>query len=210
MFENRLRSAASDAVLVVVDMQEKLTPAMHEMHHLIHRVEVLVRGCALLGIPVLFTQQYTKGLGETIAPIKTAYLEAASSANANVRYAIDDQLMPPQGEISFSYIEKNSFSAMDEPAFVDALEGLKRNEVILCGIESHVCVMQTALDLYPYGYPVKVAMDATASRRVFDYECARSRMVEEGIKVTTSEALLFDYMRNSAHPAFRQISALVR
>jgi nicotinamidase-related amidase len=68
MPENRLRSAADDAALIVIDMQEKLTPAMHEMHHLIHRVEVLVRGCALLGVPVIFTQQYTKGLGVTIGP----------------------------------------------------------------------------------------------------------------------------------------------
>jgi nicotinamidase-related amidase len=210
MPENRLRSAADDAALVVIDMQEKLTPAMHEMHNLIHHVEVLVRGCALLDVPVLFTQQYTKGLGETIAPIRNAYVESASGTNENVKYAIDDQLMPPLGGVSFSHIEKNSFSAMDEPAFVSALESAARREVILCGVESHVCVMQSAQDLHALGYTVRVAADATASRRTFDYEFACSRMAREGITVTTSEALLFDLMKNSKHPAFRQISSLVR
>jgi nicotinamidase-related amidase len=118
--------------------------------------------------------------------------------------------MPPHGEASFSHIEKTSFSAMDEPAFVSALERVKRREVILCGIESHVCVMQSAQDFHALGYAVRVAADATASRRTFDYEFACSRMAREGITVTTSEALLFDLMKNSEHPAFRQVSALVR
>jgi nicotinamidase-related amidase len=210
MPENRLRSAADGAVLVVIDMQEKLVPAMHEMHSLIHRVEVLVRGCALLGVPIIFTQQYTNGLGETIGPIRNAYVESASSANENVKYAIDDQLMPPYGEVAFSHVEKNSFSAMDEPSFVSTLERAKRSEVIVCGVESHVCVMQSAQDIYSFGYPVRIAADATASRRMFDHEFACSRMAYEGITVTTSEALLFDLMKSSEHPMFRQISSLVR
>jgi nicotinamidase-related amidase len=208
MPENSLRSAADSAALIVIDMQEKLTPAMHEMHHLIHRVELLVRGCTLLSIPVIFTQQYTKGLGETIEPIRNAYRESALSAN--VRYAIDDQLTTPRGEVAFSYIEKNTFSAMDEPAFVSALELLKRREVIVCGVESHVCVMQSALDLHALGYTVRVAADAAASRQLFDHELACSRMAREGITVTTSEALLFDLMKSSGHEAFRRMSALVK
>ncbi|MDR1291810.1 MAG: isochorismatase family protein [Clostridiales Family XIII bacterium] len=210
MPENSLRSAASNAALIVIDMQEKLTPAMHEMHHLIRRVEVLVGGCALLNIPVLFTQQYTKGLGQTIEPVRRAYVESARGADENVRYAIDDQLTAPRGEVAFSYIEKDTFSAMDEPAFVGALESLKRREVIVCGVESHVCVMQSAQDLYALGYTVRVAADATASRRALDHELACSRMAHEGITVTTTEALLFDLMKGSGHQAFRQISALVR
>ncbi|MDR1042392.1 MAG: isochorismatase family protein [Clostridiales Family XIII bacterium] len=210
MPENRLRSAADDAVLIVIDMQKKLTPVMHEMHNLIHHVGVLVRGCAMLNIPVIFTQQYTNGLGETIETIRNAYMETALGAHENVKYAIDDQLMAPHGNVDFSYIEKTSFSAMDEPVFVSAFESLNRHEVIVCGIESHVCVLQTAQDFQSRGCTVRVAADAMSSRRAFDYEFACSRMVQEGITVTTSEALLFDLMKNANHQIFRQISALVR
>jgi nicotinamidase-related amidase len=208
MPERRIRSSADDAALIVIDMQEKLIPAMHEMHSLIHRTEVLVRGCTLLSIPILFTQQYTKGLGETIEPVRSAYVESAT--NENVRYAIDDQLMAPRSAVSFSHIEKKSFSAMDEPTFVEALDRLKRRELILCGIESHVCVMQSAQDLHERGYTVRLAADATTSRRRLDYEFACSRMAHEGITVTTSEALLFDLLKSSEYQAFRQISELVK
>jgi nicotinamidase-related amidase len=211
MPENSIRSHADNAVLIVIDMQEKLVPAMHEIHSLIHNTETLVRGCALMDIPVVFTQQYTKGLGETIEPVKNAYVETVQDAKGNVRYAIDDQLMARPGEeVVFSHIEKTTFSAMDEPVFVNALKGTGRREAIICGIESHVCVMQTAEDMHELGYAVRVAADAVASRQTRDYELACSRMTQEGITVTTSEALLFDLMKDSNHPLFRQISALVR
>jgi nicotinamidase-related amidase len=190
-------------------MQEKLVPAMHEMHSLILRTETLLRGCALLNMPVLFTQQYTKGLGKTIDPIKNAYIEAASGANKNVKLAIEDQLMPHE-PIVFSSIEKTAFSAANEPAFMDALDSLGCRNVVICGVEAHVCVLQTAEDLKRLGYAVSVAADATASRREIDSRFAHSRMAQGGITVTTSEALLFGFLKSSAHPVFRQISDLVK
>ncbi|MDR2162417.1 MAG: isochorismatase family protein [Clostridiales Family XIII bacterium] len=199
----------SDAVLIVIDMQEKLVPAMREMHNLIYRADTLLRGCALMNVPVIFTQQYTQGLGHTINPIKEAYVEAVSSANENVKLAVEDQIVPPE-HIRFTYIEKTSFNVMDEPGFVTALEQTGRREVMVCGIESHVCVLQSAEDLSARGYTVQVAADATSSRREIDSAFAYSRMIQKGITVTTSEALLFDLMKDSNHPVFRQISALLK
>jgi nicotinamidase-related amidase len=198
-----------DAVLVVIDMQEKLVPAMNEMHNLIRYTETLVRGCALLSIPIIFTQQYTKGLGETIKPIADAYTETASGANKNVKRAVDDQLMP-YDQVSFSYVEKTSFGAMGEPAFAEALEREGRRDIILCGIETHVCVMQSAEGFLRHGYTVRVAADATASRRSLDSHFALARMAQNGTVVTTSEALLFELMKDSKHPMFRQLSSLIK
>jgi nicotinamidase-related amidase len=209
MSEKAIRTSLSDAVLVVIDMQEKLMTAMYEMHRLIHHAEVLVRGCALLGVPVIFTQQYTKGLGATIDPIKDAYLEVAGGEDENIKLAVEDQFAPRK-RLPFSFVEKTSFSAMDEPVFVETLERTGRREVIVCGIESHVCVMQSAEDMVSRGYVVRVAADASDSRREADSSLAYSRMANEGITVTTSEALLFDLMRDSKHPMFRNISALVK
>ncbi|MDR1496514.1 MAG: isochorismatase family protein [Clostridiales Family XIII bacterium] len=209
MTDDKKTFGATDAALIVIDMQEKLVLAMHEMHNLIHRTETLLKGCVLLNLPIIFTQQYTKGLGETIAPIRDAYIESVLSMDENVKLATEDQFMQNK-HVEFSHIEKTAFSAAAEPAFMDALEAAKRREVLLCGIESHVCVLQTAEDLLDRGYAVKVAADATASRREIDADFAYARMARKGITVTTSEALLFEIMEGSEHPMFRQVSALVR
>jgi nicotinamidase-related amidase len=198
-----------NSALIVIDMQEKLVPAMHEMHDLIIRTETLLRGCTLLNLPVIFTQQYTKGLGETIEPLKNAYVEAASSANENVKLAVEDQLMPHE-HIVFSHVEKTDFSAASEPAFMDKLDKTGCRKVVICGVEAHICVLQTAEALRDLGYTVSVAADATASRRSDDADFAYSRMRRGGITVTTSEALLFGFLKSSKHPMFRQISELVK
>jgi nicotinamidase-related amidase len=207
--ESRLRSKADDAVLIVVDMQEKLLPAMHGADGVARKAETLIRGCLLLGIPVIFTQQYTKGLGETIPSLKDAYTEAASAYAAGAGYDVAPGAANC-AQTAFSYIEKTSFSAVDEPAFVKALDCTERSETILCGVESHVCVMQTAEDLYGRGHIVRIAADAAASRKTADSDLAYSRMAQEGMTVTTTEALLFDFMKSSKHPAFRSISELVK
>jgi nicotinamidase-related amidase len=163
----------------------------------------------LLDLPAIFTQQYTAGLGATIAPLRHAYVESVSGAHANVKLAVEDQLMPPE-YAEFSYVEKTAFSAAAEPAFRDALEATGRREVILCGIEAHVCVLQTAEDLAKRGYAVKVAADATASRSAIDAAVAQARMTAAGVTITTTETLLVEIMKDSKHPLFRRISELVK
>jgi nicotinamidase-related amidase len=182
---------------------------MHEMHNLIYRTEILLKGCTLLGVPTLFTQQFTEGLGETIPAIREAYVEAFAEANSNVKLAAEDPLRP-QEQAAFAHIEKTVFSITDEPAFMEALEASGRREVILSGIESHICVLLSALSLKELGYTVRVAADAVSSRHAYDMDHALARLAQAGVTVTTGESLLFDFLKDSKHKTFPRISALVK
>lgn len=174
-----------DSLLVLIDFQERLMPAMNDREDLEENTIKLVKGCKVLGVPQLVTQQYTKGLGPTV-------------------FGIDEAL----GE--YECIEKTSFSAMGEPDFVDALEKTGRNTVILAGIESHVCVQQTALDLLEKGYGVFLIVDCVSSRSSYDKKYALKRMSNAGITNTTCEAVLFELCKGSREPGFKEISSLVK
>ncbi|MDR0519764.1 MAG: isochorismatase family protein [Clostridiales Family XIII bacterium] len=201
---------AEDTVLVVIDLQERLVPAMHDAYSLTRYADMLIQGCTELGLPAIFTQQYTKGLGETIPQIRDGYMSASLAAAGNVKLAGEDPIISARDDAEFSYIEKTSFSAMGEPAFAEALARTGQRSAIICGIEAHVCVMQSALDMISHGYGVWIAADATASRHERDAALAYSRMAQCGAAVTTVEALLFELMGGARHPSFRQISALVK
>ena len=180
------RIVKEEAVLVVVDFQEKIVPAMREGASAVAEAAKLIRGFEALGCPVLATQQYTKGLGESVAEIKEAFS-------------------------SFSHIEKSSFSAMGDPGFASALDGLDRRAVVLCGIEAHVCVMQTALDMLAAGYDVFLATDAISSRKERDERPGVERMVHSGVVPTTVESALFELLDNdSKSDTFKAISRLIR
>lgn len=174
-----------DAVLVLVDFQERLMPVMKNNEELTDTVVKLVRGCHVMGVPILVTQQYTKGLGPTI-------------------FAIHEAL----GD--YSPIEKTTFSAMGEPAFRAALEESGRKTVILAGIETHVCVQQTALDLLAEGYQVFLVNDGVSSRSNSDKKYAKRRMAEAGAVGTTYEAVLFELCGGAREPGFKEISAIVK
>jgi nicotinamidase-related amidase len=147
-----------DAVLGGIDFQERLMPAMKGSEELESASVRLIKGCRVLGVPVLVTQQYTKGLGPTVAAITAALTEPIGEG---------------AGAEEFLHIEKTSFSAMGEPAFVEALEKLGRKTVIIAGIEAHVCVQQTVIDLLEKGYTVFVAYDCISSRSSTDKEYAQ-------------------------------------
>ena len=181
-----LKVKKEEAVLVAIDFQEKLMPVMKNKQELQEKMVKLVQGCRVLGLPILTTQQYTKGLGETVAPI---------------REAMEDQFLP---------IEKTSFSAMGEPAFVEALEKTGKRTVLLTGIEAHVCVQQTALDLLEQGYKVFLVVDAISSRDNNDKKYAQRRISEAGAVGTTYEAVLFELVGGAREEGFKQISAIVK
>jgi nicotinamidase-related amidase len=173
------------AIVVVVDMQEKLLPAMKKEEDIEEKAGTLIRGARLLGVPILVTEQYPKGLGRTVKPIQEALGE-------------------------FTPIEKTSFSIMGEPQFVEALKESGAEDVVLCGIESHVCVQQSALDLLAGGYRVYVMEDATGSRSNTDKKFAGRRMVEAGCVGTTVESALFEMVEDAKAPCFRDLSKLVK
>jgi len=166
-------------------MQSVLYPFIHDHEQLTHNAEILVKGLKVLDVPLILTQQYTKGLGDTIIPIK----EAAGN---------------------LKHVEKTSFSCCDEPMFNEILAVTAKRYVIILGIEAHVCVMQTVIDLIERGFIPVVVEDCVASRNIIDKSVAIERMRKEGALVTTFESLLFELLQYSGTDTFKQISNLVK
>lgn len=194
-----------DTVAVIIDLQEKIFPAMSNREDVEVRAAKLIDGLRVLNIPIIVTQQYTKGLGETTEKIKKALCrdisEIGNTPIAESECAIFSD---------FSYIEKLSFSAAGEPKFMKALEKSEKHTVLVFGIESHVCVQQTVLDLLNKGYSVFVVEDCVSSRSVLDMERSFVRMTHAGATVTTYESALFELLGGANRDGFRQISKIVK
>jgi nicotinamidase-related amidase len=180
-----MRILKEHSIGLVIDIQERLVPVMEENEQLIENCKKLIQGWQVLGLQFLVTQQYTKGLGETAGEI---------------REVIND----------FQYIEKRDFSCFGEPVVAEKISRLGVKNVIICGIESHVCVLQTAVDLKEAGYNPVVVMDCVSSRSFDDMDLAAERFRYEGIMMTSCESILFELTRSSANPAFKEISKLVK
>jgi len=192
---NGLRIERKDAVLVAIDFQDKLMPNMFEKEKITDAAARLIKGCRVLGAPIMVTQQYTKGIGATVAEIADA-LTCKISEN-----------IP---EASFEHYEKTTFSAMGEPSFVKALADTGRRTVILAGVEAHVCVQQTALSLIEAGYIVYGAVDCMSSRTQLNKEFGQLRMTQSGVIITGYESVLFDMLVDSKDPDFKTISLIVK
>ena len=190
-----LKLKKEDAVLVGIDFQERLMPAMKNGDEVEAAAVKLVKGCRILGVPIIMTQQYTKGLGPTVSDIAEALTEPVGEEGSAAE---------------FQPVEKTSFSAMGEPAFVEALKKLGRKTVIIAGVEAHVCVQQTVIDLLENGYTVFIANDCISSRSNNDKKYSQRRMGDAGAVGTTSESILFELLRGAKEPGFKQISALVK
>lgn len=171
--------------LLVIDMQEKLVPAMREPERLTAAVGRMIDGANALRLPVLVTEQYRKGLGDTITPIAGRLGTALCRA------------------------EKLKFSALIEPVRALLIERQIRS-VIVCGIEAHVCVLQTCLDLIDAGYLAALAVDATSSRHAIDEAAALTRMTQAGVLPTTVESSLFELVREAGTDRFKQVLAVVK
>ena len=175
----------STTALLVIDMQERLFPVMHDKEKLLRSVVKLIKGTQALEVPVLFTEQYPKGLGPTLPEIK--------------------ELVP-----DFQAIEKVSFNCCDETAFCRALEALKRKQVLIAGIEAHICVYQTVMGLARAGYEVQVVADCVASRDPENKSVAFLKMGVEGTKPTTMEMALFELLKVARGDKFKAISNIVK
>ncbi len=180
-----MRIQRGDTVAVVVDVQERLFPHIYQHGQLEHTLRMLIRGLQILDIPIVLTEQYPKGLGTTIAGVR--------------------ELLPENAAI-----EKLTFSCCGSDDFLRTLYGLGRNNVILMGIETHVCVMQTALDLLESGYAPIVVEDCVSSRTLHNKEIAIARMRDEAAIITTCESLLFELCAIAGTDEFKQISHLVK
>jgi nicotinamidase-related amidase len=196
---------------LLIDVQERLFPHMYEQETLEHNLPILLTGLRILGVPLLVTQQYTKGLGSTIPALQETLGWTTSSAfAAQKRAANTDPAGTPVPTGDAPYIEKIAFSCFDEPAFTKAFEALGRKRILLAGIEAHVCVLQTAVDLQQAGYTPVVIENCTSSRRENDKRIAFERLRAEGILVSTYESILFELTREAGTDTFRAISRLVK
>lgn len=176
-----MRLLRTSSMLCVVDVQERLVPAVLDGTTLVERCRRLVIAAGLLDVPTVVTEQYRKGLGPTVP-------------------ALADLLPRPLEKLSFSCCGGDGFGAAI-PAGV--------GQIVLCGLETHVCVAQTALDLLAEGHGVFLAIDAISSRHAVDRDVALRRLEAAGAVPTTTEAILFEWCRSAAHPQFQAVRKLV-
>jgi nicotinamidase-related amidase len=174
----------SRAALVVVDVQEAFRPAVLDFDQVARNVATLVRAAHILELPTLVTEQYPKGLGHTVAEVAE--------------------------HLDVTPIEKVCFSAVDAEGFPSALHEADRDQVLLCGIEAHVCVNQTAEDLIADGAEVHVAQDAVSSRTAENRALGLHKMERSGAVVTSVETALFELLRQAGTPEFKEVQALVK
>lgn len=182
-----LRVKREDAVFVAIDYQEKLMPVMSNIEILRDKVMRISKGMGVLGIPAIFTEQYPKGLG------RTENLE-------EIKEALGD----------FPIVEKDSFSAFGGDTFEETLKSTGKNTVLLCGIETHICVQQTAMDLLDKGYRVVLIVDCCSSRSEADKEIALRRMSAMGVEFVSVETILFEMIAGNKDPEFRAISKIIK
>ena len=180
-----MRILKDHTAALIIDVQERLYPFIHENEKLTRNLTILIQGLKIIGVPVFVTELYVKGLGPTIEPV-TALL-------GNIQR-----------------VEKVSFSCCDEPRVMEAIAVTGKENIIIAGIESHVCVLQTAIDLKRNGYIPVVVEDCVSSRNPNDKTRAIERMRQDGAIITTCESILFELLRYSGTEQFRGISKLVK
>jgi nicotinamidase-related amidase len=174
-----------NSLLVVVDIQEKLLPAIPVRESLIESCRMLLQGAKLLRVPIAATEQYPRGLGPIVPEIRQLL---DGNAAEKVRFSCAECLRWPTA------------AERDD----------QRWQVVLCGMEAHVCVLQTALDLLAAGYRVYIPADAVASRRKLDWKIGLERMSSAGATITTIESVLFEWCEVSGTPEFKEISRLIK
>ena len=175
-----------NSILVVVDVQEAFRKAIPDFAESVSRIAIAIRGFQVLGRPVVVTEQYPKGLGRTAEELLISIPDDAS------------------------FIEKSTFSSFGDPKFVAELEKFEAKQVVLCGVETHVCVNQTAHDLLAAGYQVHLLTDCVASRYDHDREAGLQKMLASGVIPSSMEMALFEMMRDSRHEKFEDVQALIK
>jgi Amidases related to nicotinamidase len=175
-----------NAALVVVDMQEAFRSAISVFPEIASQIALMVRGCRILNVPILVTEQYPKGLGRTAEEIVLSLPE------------------------DFEVFEKTAFSSCGANGFSEKLASLGRRQIILCGIETHICVNQTAHDLLDRGFQVHLLTDCVGSRFEQNKQTAIDKMMQSGVVPSCVEMALFEMMRDARHAQFKQIQNLIK
>lgn len=184
-----LALAPASSLLVVVDVQERLAPAMpaESLAEVVRAVTILGVAARELAVPTIATEQYPKGLGPTIGPVAITLAERGVTP-----------------------LPKLAFSAMGEPAFAGAIARVAPRSVVVTGMEAHICVFQTVRDLRAAGFEVWVPWDGVASRRPRDRDVGLDLIARTGAHVTSAESIAFDWLGRAGGEAFRAVSKVVR
>jgi nicotinamidase-related amidase len=172
-----------NTLFLMIDMQEKLVAATNANRE-VQNAKKLLKTATVLEVPIIITEQYPKGLGGTVEDLKGFCLN--------------------------NVFEKTSFSALAEESISQAVANFSRKQVVLFGIETHICAYQTALSLKDMGFDVYIVCDASASRDDFQHKTALHLMENAGIKVTTTEIVVFELLKTSKHPNFKEIQTLIK
>lgn len=175
-----------NSVVVLIDIQERLVGMLNKHEPIVKATSKLADAASIMNIPLILTEQYPKGLGSTIADVVSA---------------TDDGI---------SIIEKTSFSAMLTTEFADKIKNLGKKNIIIGGIETHICVYQTVLDLLNEGFNVVVAKDACASRSTDCFKTGLELMKDAGAKLSNVETILFELLKTSKNPYFKPVQALIK
>ncbi|MCJ7554532.1 MAG: hydrolase [Ignavibacteriaceae bacterium] len=171
--------------LLIIDLQERILPVIKNYEMVLENTIKLIKGFKILQLPIYFTEQYPKGLGPTSKKVL-------------------DELE------GYSAIQKMSFSCSGAEDLFDELHKKKLSQIVVCGVESHVCVQQTVLDLIANNFQVNLAADAVSSRKEIDYTTALQRMLTLGAEITTTESILFELLEVCGTPEFKEVSKIVK
>lgn len=178
-----------NSVLVIIDIQERLVQASKYGTEVAANMTKLAKAANILGIPTIITEQYPKGLGATVLELQTALADNTFKT------------------------EKASFSALLEPEFAQKIQELKaagKTQIVLGGIETHICVLQTTVDLIKEGFEVYIVKDSCASRNKKEYKTGLELLEQYGAKITCVEITLFEWLKTSRHPKFKEVQALIK
>lgn len=176
---------AARSSLLLVDIQENLAPVMADARSVYRGCGLLLRAAVRLGIPITASEQYPRGLGPTVGELKALLPDGAA-------------------------VEKIHFSCAAEPAILDRLEGMGRKQVVIAGIEAHVCVLQSALGLKQKGFEVFVVADACSSRVTANHQAALARLAANGVHVVSVEMAVFEWMHRAGTPEFKELVGLIK
>ena len=175
-----------DSIVMIIDVQEKLLNAVFNKTSLEKKAVTIANSAKILGIPVILTEQYPKGLGATVESLKEALPENAQ------------------------YFEKTAFSALENKEVLEALKNSGKKQVVIFGIETHICVSQTTNALIQEGFEVSVIRDACGSRSELEYSAGLGRMKDNGAHVLTTEIALFEWLKGAKHPNFKEVQMLIK
>ncbi len=178
--------STDSALLLVIDIQEKFLPVLHNPDQVVQGASRLIKGCNQLNVPIVVSEQYPQGLGPTVDDLKALFTP------------------------STAVITKTAFGCCGDPSFESYIQSSGRTQIIVCGLEAHVCVNQTVVRLLELGYSVALVEDALGTRHASNLDIALRKLTQLGALPYSVEMVLFELLREASHPAFKSVQQLIR